>query len=113
MLLLLCCALFPYAYGAVHYSFHERALENYSAKPLSVVLVQPSFPIEEALNFRDAEELRAYVVAEWRQVLSIMREAAGQAAGSNRLPEMSSPLAPTIRSLPSARCMMPSKRSWG
>lgn len=86
-LLFLCCALFPYAYGAVHYSFHERALESYPVKPLSVVLVQPSFPIEEVLNFRDAEELRAYVIAEWRQILSIMRKQLGKQLDLIVLPE--------------------------
>lgn len=86
-LLFLCCALFPYAYGAVHYGFHERALENHPTKPLSVVLVQPSFPIEEAMNFRDSEELRAYVIAEWRQILSIMRKQLGKRLDLIVLPE--------------------------
>lgn len=87
ILLFIGCALFPYAYGFIHYHIHEKSLENYPVDPLSVVLVQPSFPVEESLNFRDAEELRGYVVAEWRQILSIMKKQLGKQIDLIVLPE--------------------------
>lgn len=80
-------ALLPYAYGVVHYTVHEKAMEKSPNDPLSVLLVQPSFPIEESFNFRDAEELRAYVLAEWRQVLSIMKKQMGKSLDLIILPE--------------------------
>lgn len=70
-------ALTPYAFGWVHLHRHEQSfLED--PRKLKVVLVQSALPIEENMGFQSAEEMRLFVLDEWRHVLVTLKKQIGQ-----------------------------------
>lgn len=66
-------AILPYLFGWAHLVYHQEKFENHRAEPLEVVLVQPAFPIEETLGFRNIHEAIDFVVTEWHQILSVLK----------------------------------------
>ncbi len=78
--------LFPYGFGWNQlYVRHLDSLRN--PKTLSVVLIQSALPIEEKLSFQSAEEVRAFVLNEWYQVLSTLTKQVGQTIDLIVMPE--------------------------
>jgi apolipoprotein N-acyltransferase len=83
-------ALFPYLFGFIHIQQHDRRmseLSNTLEKPYNAVLVQTSFPIEESLGIKDPKLLTAYVINEWRQILTITKKNLGKKIDLLVLPE--------------------------
>lgn len=91
----LCAALIPYAYGAYHLSNHQPLFEkmNQSQKaPLTVVLVQTAFPIEETLSFwGDSKQMASYVIDEWEKILQITQRHIGKPVDLIVMPEFTVP----------------------
>lgn len=77
--------ILPYAYGWGHAARHEKLMESQGT--LNVVLVQPAFPIEETMIFHSPEEMRQFVLYEWRQVFAIMAKHIGKKINLIVLPE--------------------------
>ena len=80
----------PYFYGYVHYSYHANAFAQEQAtnpKNMSVVLVQPAFLPEEAIQYRDPQGAITHVINEWRQILTIMSKHLGEKNDLIALPE--------------------------
>jgi apolipoprotein N-acyltransferase len=65
-------ASIPFLFGFIQLKVHEEALAHSST--LSVLLVQPALPIEEKLTFQSAEEARRFVLDEWLQTLTAMKD---------------------------------------
>lgn len=74
----------PFAFGWMQLNIHQQRMSPATA---SVLLVQPALPIEENLKFQSAEEVRQFVLDEWRQVLTAMQSQASQKADLIVLPE--------------------------
>ena len=74
----------PYLYGAVQ-------IQIVDSKPNSnlfhAVLTQPSFAVEEAMEFQSTEEFIGYVEGEWKQILSITKSQLGKPTDLVVLPE--------------------------
>lgn len=79
-------AAFPYLYGVVHLQKHHKEMAMGDEK-FHAVLVQPSFPIEECLNFKSSQQLTSYALEEWRQILRITKKNLGQPFDLLVLPE--------------------------
>lgn len=80
----------PFFYGFIQYHTHEKNVEKALKEPgttLSVVLVQTAFPIEEALEFRSADEAIEFVMKEWKQILCILKKEQGKSIDLIALPE--------------------------
>lgn len=75
----------PFIFGWLQLERHQQKFS--SANTVSVLLVQPALPIEENLRFQSADEARQFVLDEWRQVLSTMREHIGKKIDLIVLPE--------------------------
>lgn len=69
-------ACVPYVFGFVHFHLHEKFFED--SRKLKVVLVQPALPIEENMGFQTAEEMRQFVLDEWRHVLATLKKQVGK-----------------------------------
>lgn len=63
-------AIFPYLFGFIHLSYHAQAMEK-DKGTLSALLIQPAFAIEEDVSFRSGEEVRQFVLNEWKQIFSL------------------------------------------
>lgn len=61
-------ALLPYFIGYLMVYYHDRKIQETPPKIHTSLLVQTAFPIEECLGC-PPEELRKYVLGEWRQIL--------------------------------------------
>lgn len=83
-------AAFPYLYGISHVIYHDSHLDP-SETQLSVLLVQPAFPIEEEIQFAQRHEFVAYVLDEWKQILQILARHQEQQADLVALPEFTLP----------------------
>jgi apolipoprotein N-acyltransferase len=79
-------ALFPYLFGFFHFQAHEREMAK-SKDTVSVLLIQPAFPIEETMHFVSAEEARNFVINEWRQIWSLAKKALNQKVDLVAMPE--------------------------
>ena len=80
-----CLASLPYLYGGLHIHYHEHKIQE--AETFTAILVQPSFPAEEALKINDRKEFLALIIKEWRQILKITRNQVGDKADLLLLPE--------------------------
>ncbi len=67
----------PFLYGFIHLSYHQRHFDE-EKKTLKIVLVQSGLPIEENLRFQSADEVRHFVLNEWRHVLSALKKQIGK-----------------------------------
>lgn len=67
-------ALLPFGFGWVHLQTHQQQ----KPETFSAVLVQSGLPIEENMNFQSAEEVRKFVLEEWRKVLLTLQKQVGQ-----------------------------------
>lgn len=62
-------ATFPFIFGSIQ-------LKIFDSKPkdtFHAVLIQPVFPIEESMKFRDSASFIKYVESEWRQILTLAK----------------------------------------
>jgi apolipoprotein N-acyltransferase len=78
-------AAVPYIYGGLHIYYHEQKIQDNAT--FTAILVQPSFPAEEALKITDRKEYLALIIKEWRQILQITRKQVGEKADLLLLPE--------------------------
>lgn len=58
----------PFVAGYFMVLHHDSQIKKSTQKPLSALLVQTAFPIEECLNC-SSDDLKVYVMGEWRQIL--------------------------------------------
>lgn len=85
-------ALFPYFYGVSHLQIHSQAVaERSKEKGFDALLVQTTFPIEEEMGFFDNKALTAYIIGEWRQILSVTKRHLGKSIDLMVLPEYAVP----------------------
>ncbi len=82
-----CLALFPYLLGFGLLSFHLSQKDQHLEEPMKALLVQPAFPIEEAMPFKSRQELIAYVLDEWTQLHSLVQPHQGKRLDVIALPE--------------------------
>lgn len=75
----------PSIYGFTHIRVHEQSFSE--APTFRALLVQPAFAAEEALEFKDFKEYAAYVVEEWRHILTLMKKYKGVSVDLIALPE--------------------------
>lgn len=68
-------AIVPYCYGFIHLHWHDREMKNFTDQKLSVLLVQPAFPMEENLSFNSIEEARQFVLDEWKEIFHLLHSA--------------------------------------
>lgn len=78
-------AMLPYIYGFFHIYYHEQKMDPKHV--FTAILVQPSFPAEEALKITDRKEFLQLILKEWRQILHITRKYVGEKADLLLLPE--------------------------
>jgi len=78
-------AVLPFLFGVVHYHFHLS--KKASAKEISVLLLQTAFPVEEMMPFHTAEEMRAFVLGEWLQILHLTAPYQSSSVDLTVLPE--------------------------
>ena len=71
--LVLILILMPYLFGLAHLQYHS-SIQSKNDTTLSAVLIQPAFPIEENQLFVSAEEMREFVMEEWRIILSLAQK---------------------------------------
>lgn len=62
----------PYIFGAWQIHRHDKNFNSDTHKPLSVLLVQTAFPVEQKLTFQSYEEARQFVLDEWQQILGLV-----------------------------------------
>ncbi len=79
--------LLPYGFGWVHLGWHQPATAEEESDTLSVALVQSASPIEEKMTFQSAEEIRQFVLKEWRSILSTLQKQRGKSLDLIVLPE--------------------------
>ncbi len=65
-------ALMPYIFGAWQIYRHDKNFQSDIHQPLSVLLVQTVFPVEQKLTFQNHEEAGQFVVEEWQQILKLL-----------------------------------------
>lgn len=82
--------ILPYVYGAVHLAYHSPHADQANPQ-LSVLLVQPAFPIEEEIQFTHRHEFVAFVIDEWKQILNILSRFQEQKVDLVALPEFTFP----------------------
>lgn len=85
-------ALLPYLYGLVHIQIHTQELaKKENRDKFHAVLVQTAFPVEESLPIWDSRHMIAYVLDEWRQILTIIKHQKGKTIDLIALPEFTVP----------------------
>lgn len=85
----------PYLYGAYQFHQHEQEFakqESQNEKPYHALLVQTAFPVEESMNIQSKQEFIAYVMMEWRQILTITQKHLGKSIDLIAYPEFAVPL---------------------
>lgn len=80
-------ALLPYAYGATHLAVHDQIIAQQEMPTMNAMLVQTGFPVEEELGIKNKQAMVAYVVDEWRQILTISQKQHGKDTDLIVLPE--------------------------
>lgn len=75
----------PYAFGYFQLSTHLEAAN--SSEKVSAVLVQTAFPIEEAIEFPNAQAALNFVEDEWLKILSVLKKQHGKKIDLIVLPE--------------------------
>lgn len=80
-------AFAPFVLGALHFHYYEAQMKESQQDSISAVLVQTSFPVEEAMHFESQEALVAFVTKEWRQILNITAHQKGKKIDLMALPE--------------------------
>lgn len=83
----LAAVMVPYVYGTIQIGIHSQKFTEGDASSLNVVLVQPAFPVEEEMDFKDKHALMKYVLNEWRQILTITKKQQGKPIDLIVLPE--------------------------
>ncbi len=80
-------AVAPFVLGAFHFYYYDSQMEKSKENDISVVLVQTSFPVEEAMQFESQDHLVTFVINEWRQILNITEHQKGKKIDLIALPE--------------------------
>lgn len=80
-------ALIPYIFGGIHLSYHQAKMQEIKQETLTALLVQPAFAVEEEMVFQSMEEMRQFVLMEWKQILSLMNPYLSQNVDLIVLPE--------------------------
>lgn len=83
-------ALVPFIYGFIHVQINDTLSEK---KFFNALLVQPVFPIEEGMKFKDTETFIQYVLSEWDQIATLIKPNLGQEIDLIALPEFIVPFA--------------------
>lgn len=84
------CAALPFVYGFIHLKIYDS---QPAQKTFNAVLVQPVFPIEESMKFRDTMSFVKFVESEWKQILTLSKEHLGKNIHLIALPEFIVPFA--------------------
>lgn len=79
-------ALTPYIYGIAHLEIHKTKNQN-NDELFIALLVQPSFAVDGMDHITDRKELIAYVMDQWRKILSITKKQKDQKIDLVVLPE--------------------------
>lgn len=86
----LCLALFPYVFGLYQIE-RERGHIDLALKEdkrtLKALLVQTAFPIEETIPFKTQEEMRDFVLEEWKTILNLIAKGTTEKPDVVVLPE--------------------------
>lgn len=82
---MLVACIIPYLYGVIHFSIHEKNLN--ASEKMSIVLVQPGFPVEETQGFQSAEEARQSVLSKWEKIFNLLKKQIGKHIDLIVLPE--------------------------
>lgn len=80
-------ACLPYIYGFLQINY----IKSVDREPFPLVLVQTAFPAEEAFGFETRGEMVDYVVGEWRQIFTNLKEHFGKRVELVVLPEAAVP----------------------
>lgn len=83
------CAFLPFAFGFMQLKIYDSP----SGDTFNAVLIQPVFPIEESLKFRDMASYVKFVEDEWKQLLTLSKEHLGKKIHLIVLPEFIVPFA--------------------
>lgn len=89
-LVFLAAVILPFLFGFIHLEFHQQALQEFEETkndPYNIVLVQPVFPVEEALDFDTRRNMLQYVLDEWKQIQKITVKHYGKDVDMIVLPE--------------------------
>lgn len=84
------CAILPFVFGFIHMKIYDS---DSTTETISTVLIQPVFPIEESMKFRDTASFVKFVEAEWKQILILSKEHLGKKIHLIALPEFIVPFA--------------------
>lgn len=79
-------AAVPYLFGAVHIHHHAAQMAEQSDK-ISVVLMQPAFPVDIIPRFKDAKSARREVVMKWGVVINSLKQHLGKPIDLIAIPE--------------------------
>lgn len=66
-------ALIPYIFGFAHVLYHDSQIKKDPPKKMSALLLQTAFPVEECIDC-PIEDMKSYVLGEWRQIVRTLRE---------------------------------------
>lgn len=83
----LIAAAMPYMYGAIHLFVHENAFAKNEHSYFKAMLVQTAFPVEEAADSPAKNNMLAYVLNEWRQILEVTEKYSEESIDLIVLPE--------------------------
>ncbi len=78
------CIAFPFIFGYVQLKIYDPP---HIKETFSAILIQPVFPIEESMKFRDMHSFVKFVESEWTQILILSKEHLGKKADLIVLPE--------------------------
>lgn len=84
------CVLLPFGLGYVQLKMNDF---HPTTSTFNAVLIQPVFPIEESLKFRDTHSFIKFVEDEWRQILILSKEHRDKDIDLMALPEFIVPFA--------------------
>lgn len=84
------CAIGPFVFGFFQLRMHNSSSTK---ETFHAVLVQPVFPVEETLQFRDNHSFIKFVEDEWKQILNLSKEHLGKKIHLIALPEFIVPFA--------------------
>lgn len=84
-------AVIPFIFGAIHFNWHQKQLFNNHEDHFNALLIQTAFPVEESMTIWNTQNMVAYVMDEWKQILQISRKQVGKPIDLVALPEFTVP----------------------
>jgi apolipoprotein N-acyltransferase len=67
-----CLVCLPYLFGVWQIFEQDKINQHNPREPLSVLLVQTAFPVEQKLTFQSYQEARQFVLTEWQQIFDLI-----------------------------------------